>query len=205
MKTGIKKQKVKFIVTDEYREWIALIKDRIKNSQIKASIKVNRELLELYWHIGEDIVNRQKHSKWGEGLLRQMSIDLKNTFPDMAGFSETNLKTMRLWYRFYAEAVNGQQVVDELRCDDIFRLITTIPWGHNQRIIFKCKDVREAVFYAQYTLENNWSRDVLEHQIESGLYERKGRAITNFKDKLPTKASDLAIQTLKDPYSFDFL
>lgn len=80
---------------------------------------------------------------------------------------------MRLWYRFYAEAVNGLQVVDELRSDDIFRLITTIPWGHNQRIIFKCKDVREAVFYVQYTLENNWSRDVLEHQIESGLYERK--------------------------------
>ena len=115
--------------------------------------------------------------------MRQMSIDLKKTFPDMTGFSETNLKTMRLWYRFYAEAVNGQQVVDELRSDDIFRLITTIPWGHNQRIIFKCNDVREAVFYAQYTLENNWSRDVLEHQIESGLYERKGRAITNFKDK----------------------
>ncbi len=107
MKAGIKKQEVKFIVTDEYREWIALIKDRIRNSQIKASIKVNRELLELYWHIGEDIVNRQKHSKWGEGLLRQMSIDLKKTFPDMAGFSETNLKIMRLWYRFYAEAVNG--------------------------------------------------------------------------------------------------
>ena len=85
------------------------------------------------------------------------------------------------------------------------RLITTIPWGHNQRIIFKCKDVREAVFYAQYTLGNNWSRDVLEHQIESGLYERKGKAITNFKDKLPANASDLAIQTLKDPYSFDFL
>ena len=74
---------------------IALIKDKIKNSQIKASIKVNRELLELYWHIGSDIVNRQKHSKWGEGLLRQMSIDLKKTFPDMSGFSETNLKTMR--------------------------------------------------------------------------------------------------------------
>lgn len=90
MKAGIKKQEVEFIVTDEYREWIALIKDRIKNSQIKASIKVNRTLLELYWHIGEDIVNRQKHSKWGEGLLRQMSIDLKKTFPDMSGFSENN-------------------------------------------------------------------------------------------------------------------
>ena len=96
MKAGIKKQEVEFIVTDEYREWIALIKDRIKNSQIKASIKVNRELLELYWHIDEDIVNRQKHSKWGDGLLRQMSIDLKKSFPDMTGFSETNLKTMRL-------------------------------------------------------------------------------------------------------------
>lgn len=88
----------------------------------------------------------KKHSKWGEGLLRQMSIDLKKTFSDMAGFSKMNLKTIRLWYRFYAEAVNGQQVVDKLRSDDIFQLITTIPWGHNQRIIFKCKDVREAVF-----------------------------------------------------------
>ena len=205
MKAGVKKQETGFIVTDEYKEWIALIKDRIKNSQIKASVKVNRELLELYWHIGADIVNRQKHSKWGEGLLRQMSKDLKKSFPDMSGFSETNLKTMRLWYRFYKDIVNGQQVVDEFRAEDIFRLITTIPWGHNQRIIFKCKDVREAVFYAQYTLENNWSRDVLEHQIESRLYERKGKAITNFKDKLPAAASDLAIQTLKDPYSFDFL
>ncbi len=80
MKAGVKKQETGFIVTDEYKEWIALIKDRIKNSQIKASVKVNRELLELYWHIGADIVNRQKHSKWGEGLLRQMSKDLKRVF-----------------------------------------------------------------------------------------------------------------------------
>ncbi len=201
----MEKQEVGFIVTDEYREWIAAIKDKIKNSQIKASIKVNRELLELYWHIGADIVNRQKYSKWGEGLLRQMSMDLKKTFPDMSGFSETNLKTMRLWYRFYAGAVNGQQVVDEFAPENIMQLITSIPWGHNQRIIFKCKDVREAIFYAQHVLENNWSRDVLEHQIESGLYERRGKAITNFKDKLPAASSDLAIQTLKDPYSFDFL
>ncbi len=201
----MKKQEAGFIVTDEYTKWIALIKDRIKSSQIKASIKVNRELLELYWHIGADIANRQKHSKWGEGLLRQMSIDLKKTFPDMSGFSETNLKTMRLWYHFYEEAVIGQQAVDEFNPDDLFRLITGIPWGHNQRIIFKCKNIHEAVFYAQHTLEHNWSRNVLEHQIESGLYERKGKAITNFKDKLPAAASDLAIQTLKDPYSFDFL
>ncbi len=112
-----------------------MIKDEIRNSQIKASIKVNRELLKLYWHIGTDIVNQQKHSKWREGLFRQMSIDLKKSFPDMSGFSETNLKAMRLWYRIYAEVVNGQQVVDEFRSDDIFQLITTIPWGHNQRSI----------------------------------------------------------------------
>lgn len=205
MEENMEKQEVGFVVNDEYREWIASIKDKIKSSQIKASMKVNKELLELYWHIGKDIVNQQRYSKWGDGLLRQMSVDLKKTFPDMSGFSETNLKTMRLWYRFYADAVNGQQVVDELSPDDIFRLITAIPWGHNQRIIFKCKDLREAVFYVQYTIENNWSRDVLEHQIESSLYERRGKAITNFKDKLPAAASDLAIQTLKDPYSFDFL
>lgn len=201
----MEKQEVGFVVNDEYKEWIASIKDKIKSSQIKASMKVNKELLELYWHIGEDIVNQQRYSKWGDGLLRQMGVDLKKTFPDMSGFSETNLKTMRLWYHFYADAVNGQQVVDELRSDDIFRLITAIPWGHNQRIIFKCKDLREAIFYVQYTIENNWSRNVLEHQIESSLYERRGKAITNFKDKLPAAASDLAIQTLKDPYSFDFL
>lgn len=96
----MEKQEVGFVVNDEYREWIASIKDKIKSSQIKASMKVNKELLELYWHIGEDIVNQQRYSKWGDGLLRQMSVDLKKTFPDMSGFSETNLKTMRLWYRF---------------------------------------------------------------------------------------------------------
>lgn len=199
------KQEMVFVVTDEYKAWITAIKDKIRKSQIKASIKVNREMLELYWNIGADIVERQKNAKWGDGLLKQMSDDLKKSFPEMSGFSETNLKTMRLWYRFYADAINGQQVVDELSANDIVNLITAIPWGHNQRIIFKCEDVREAVFYAQNTLEYNWSRDVLVHQIESKLYARKGKAITNFKDKLPEATSDLAIQTLKDPYSFDFL
>lgn len=201
----MEKQEVAFVVTDEYKAWITAIKDKIRKSQIKASIKVNRELLELYWNIGADIVERQKSTKWGDGLLKQMSADLKKSFPEMSGFSETNLKTMRLWYRFYADVINGQQVVDELNAKDIINLITAIPWGHNQRIIFKCEDVREAIFYVQHTLEHNWSRDVLVHQIESKLYARKGKAITNFKDKLPEATSDLAIQTLKDPYSFDFL
>ena len=109
---------------------------------------------------------------------------------------------------FYYLAITRQKEASDTSLYQIStgaRLITTIPWGHNQHIIFKCKDMREAVFYAQYTLENSWSRDVLKHQIESGLYERKRKAITNFKDKLPANASDLAIQTLKDPYSFDFL
>ena len=94
----------------------------------------------------------QRKGKWGRPASHGKRLFVHDdSFPDMAGFSETNFKTMRLWYRFYTKAVNGQQIVDELRSDDIFLLITTIPWGHNQRIIFKCKDVREAVFYAQYT------------------------------------------------------
>ncbi|WP_049728279.1 PDDEXK nuclease domain-containing protein [Dorea sp. D27] len=201
----MKRKEIGFVVTNEYKEWLTAIKEKIRSSQIKASVKVNRELLGLYWHIGADIVERQKNARWGDGLLKQMSADLKKAFPDMTGFSETNLKTMRLWYRFYADVINGQQVVDEMTSEEIIKLITSIPWGHNQRLIFKCGNVREAIFYAQHTLENNWSRDVLVHQIEGKLYERKGKAITNFKEKLPSPSSDLAIQSLKNPYSFDFL
>ena len=110
----LKKQELKFVVSDEYRDWINTIKDKIRTSQIKASIKVNREMLELYWNIGADIVDLQENSKWGEGLIKQMSLDLRKAFPDAKGFSETNLKTIRIWYRFYSDVIKGLQVVDEI-------------------------------------------------------------------------------------------
>lgn len=132
-----------------------------------------------------------------------MSKDLKKSFPGMKGFSLQNLKSIRYWYRFYNENINGLQLVSQI--STVEKMVKSIPWGHNQRIMYKCKDINEAIFYVQKTMDNNWSRSVLEHQIDSRLYERQGKAITNFQIKLPEPQSDLAEQTLKDPYNFDFL
>ena len=194
---------VGFVVDDEYKAWIENIKDRIKHSQIKASVKVNYELLDLYWDIGRDIVDKQKNAKWGESFLTTMSNDLQKTFPNMSGFSVQNLKSIRYWYKFYTFNENGLQPVSQMEL--IEKLVKGIPWGHNQRIMYKCKNITEALFYVQKTMDNGWSRTVLEHQIDSGLYDRQGKAISNFQLKLPEPQSDLAEQTLKNPYNFDFL
>jgi len=192
-----------FNVTVEYREWIKNVKKRIKQSQIKASVKVNYELMDLYWDLGKDIVNKQENTKWGDGFLAAMSKDLKRAFPGMTGFSVQNLKGICYWYKFYSGFEIGLQSVSQL--NEAERMIKSIPWGHNQRIMYKCKNINEALFYVQKTMDNNWSRNLLEHQIDSHLYERQGKAISNFQTKLPDPQSDLALQTLKDPYNFDFL
>lgn len=197
------KGEVGFVVSDDYKIWIEDLKNRIKQSQIKASVKVNYELLSLYWNLGKDIVRKQKDSKWGDSFLATLSKDLQKAFPGVSGFSLQNLKNIRYWYKFYNENVNGLQAVSHL--ENLENMVKAIPWGHNQRIMYKCKDVNEALFYVQKTMDNNWSRNVLEHQIDIGLYERQGKAITNFQLKLPAVQSDLAEQTLKDPYNFDFL
>lgn len=183
------------IKTDDYRAFIQDVKLRIQTAQIKAAVAVNEELLHLYWDLAERIVIKQQESAWGDGFLGQMSRDLQDDFPDMKGFSLRNLKYMRQWYQFWsaAEAAIGQQ------------LVAQIPWGHNLVIISKAQDRDEALFYVQKTIENNWSRSVLTHHIELGLYQREGKAITNFHATLPAPQSDLALQTLKDPYTFDFL
>lgn len=196
-------REVGFVVTDEYKAWIEDIKRRIKQSQIKASVKVNYEMLDLYWDLGRDIVAKQKTSKWGDAFLATMSKDLQRTFPDMSGFSVQNLKSIRYWYKFYTTEENGLQLVSQI--DMVEKMVKSIPWGHNQRIAYKCKNIPEALFYVQKTMDNGWSRNVLEHQIDSGLYDRQGKAITNFQVKLPEPQSDLAEQTLKNPYNFDFL
>lgn len=196
-------REVGFIVDDEYKSWIEDIKNRIKHSQIKASVKVNYEMLDLYWDIGRDIVAKQKNAKWGEAFLATMSKDLRKTFPNMSGFSVQNLKSIRYWYKFYNSDENGLQAVSQMEL--IEKIIKSIPWGHNQRIMYKCKNISEALFYAQKTMDNGWSRTVLEYQIDIGLYDRQGKAITNFQLKLPEPQSDLAEQTLKNPYNFDFL
>ena len=197
------KNEVGFIVTEDYMEWIEDIKKRIKSSQIKASVKVNDVVLDLYWNIGKDIVEKQAASNWVDGFLSTMIKDLKKAFPNMSGFSVQNLKSIRYWYKFYNSNENGLQVASQMEL--IEKMVKSIPWGHNQRIMYKCKNTHEAMFYIQKTLDNGWSRTVLEHQIDSGLYERQGKAVNNFQLKLPEPQSDLAEQTLKDPYNFDFL
>lgn len=182
-------------IEPSYITFLSEIKGKIQTAQIKASIKVNEELLRLYWELAVMIVAKQKESSWGDNLVEQVSSDLKAEFPNMKGFSVTNIKYMRNWYLFW-NSENRPQVVDE---------IFQIPWGHNREIISKIKHPEEALFYVQKTVENSWSRAVLVHQLESDLYHREGRAISNFEKKLPTAHSDLAKVILKDPYCFDFL
>ena len=189
------------INTTDYNDWLQSLKGRIQQSQIKAAIQVNSELLSLYWQMGKDIVEKQAQAKWGDGFLQTLSADLSKMFPTMKGFSYRNLKSMRQWYLFYNQQnIIGKQVVSQLEVS-----LFSVPWGHHLMIMQRCKDIQEAIFYVYKTIENHWSRSVLEHQMGLNLYERQGKAITNFQQQLPIATSDLAQELTKDPYVFDFL
>ena len=183
--------------TNEYKKWIEELKSEIQKSQIKAAISVNQTLLDLYWRIGKSISEKINQGNWGTSVVENASKDLRNHFPNQQGFSRSNLFSMRKWYEFYAKS--------GLDIEKVQQLVGQIPWGHNVLIITKTDNIKEAIFYINKTIENNWSRAVLEHQIDLDFYNRSGRAITNFNNTLPTPHSELAIETLKDPYKFDFL
>jgi predicted nuclease of restriction endonuclease-like (RecB) superfamily len=206
---------------DEYKKWLTDLKGRIRQSQIKAAITVNTALIEFYWDLGKMIA--EKEAVWGSKLIEQVAKDLKQEFPDMQGLSRRNLFNAKKFYQFYNSTqlvqqpvgLIRQQVADELQVPDnkqdrssfelVQQVVALIPWGHNILIFTKSKELKEALFYVQKTKENNWSRDTLALQIKSDLYARQGKAITNFTNTLPEPNSDLAQQTLKDPYVFDFL
>lgn len=187
---------IKLAVSPDYKDFLIDLKTRIRSAQIKAAHAVNRELIQLYWEIGKSIIERQKSAKWGSGFLEQLAKDLRSELPGMEGFSETNLRRM---YRFadrYPDFLISPQAVAEL------------PWGQISLLIDMIKAEVERDWYAAQTLEHGWSRSILSMQIKSGLYERQGRLelkTTNFRDKLPPFQSDMAEQSLKDPYVFDFL
>ena len=179
---------------NDYIEWINDIKSKIRTAQIKAALSANSELIRLYWDIGKDIFEKQELKGWGNSIVDSLSKDLKSEFPNMKGFSRRNLFYMKKFYNFYKNDFEKVQ-----------QFVAQIPWGHNILIMSKSNNIDEAIFYLNETLENNWSRDVLDMQIKNNLYERKGKAITNFSRSLPQPNSDLANQSLKDPYLFDFL
>ena len=178
---------------DSYRSLLAEIKQKIQQAQVRAMVTVNQQLLLLYWELGKEILARQEEGQWGDKVLTQLSADLKKAFPDMKGFSVRNLKYMRTFAREYPGFEIGQAPLAQ------------ISWYHNITLITKCQERGQRLWYAQKALEYGWSRNVMVHQIEAGLYERQGGALTNFATTLPKPDSDLAQQTLKDPYIFDFL
>ena len=195
------------IIPSEYKEWLNEIKQKFQSSQIKASIQVNSTLLEFYWNLGNEIVEKQKNSTWGSGFLERLSKDLLEAFPDVKGFSVTNISYIRRWVLFYTQDILATTCGEKeiIKSPQVVAELFLIPWGHNRVIISKCKTIEEALYYVQNTIKNGISRNVLIHQIETNLYSRDGKAITNFEATLPALQSDLAKEITKDPYNFDFL
>lgn len=183
--------------TEQYKHWVTELKTEIQNTQIKAAISVNQQLLGLYWKIGGSIAEKMHHESWGASVVESLAKDLQQHFPTQKGFSRTNLFSMRKWYEFYS--------CSDVDTEFVQQLVGQIPWGHNILIVTKSKDIDEALFYINKTIENNWSRSVLSHQVDLDLYHRTGKAVTNFAQTLPKPQSELATETLKDPYKFDFL
>lgn len=216
----------------DYIQWIYEIKQRFRSSQIKASVKVNSEQLLFNWRLGRDLVIRKVEEKWGKGVVEQVSLDLQAEFPDVKGFSTSNLWYMKKWYQFYASALDEpklQQLVGETMQSDSFKLqqigmlmneeklqqsvgeltfpvsFSYVPWGHHILIITKCKTIEEALFYIKKTIAESLSRNALDDYIRADLYHVSGAAVTNFSDKLPVVQGKLAQELLKGNYDLGFV
>ena len=201
-------------VDKEYLNWISDIAQRFKQSQIKAATKVNVEMLRFYWSLGKDIFEKDVSNKYGSGFYKRISSDLQSELPDIKSFSVTNLHYMRWFYELYPNAENlpqlgveSEEVTNLPQAGVNFEsLIFSIPWGHNKLIIDKCKgNTDKALFFVKETLNHTWSRAVLMNFLDTDLYDRQGKAVTNFKKLLPPVQSDLAQEMTRDPYNFDFL
>ena len=189
-------------IDPDYQEWIQELGKRFRQSQIKAAVKVNSELLRFYWSLGEDIVKKQVENKYGAGILKKLSRDLREAIPNVAGFSQRNLYYIKRFYLVYNQAFEKVQQVVAKSSSDIF----SVPWGHHCIILDKAGDNPEkALFFVHKTIENGWSRSMLLNFIDTDLYERSGKAVHNFDTALPAADSDLVKDLLKDPYNFDFL
>ena len=228
------------ILDQDYTKWIAELSSRYRRSQIKAAVKVNSEMLQYYWELGKDIVEKKAENKWGSGFMKNLSRDLRELNPDATCFSETNIMYMKKFYLLYQSYViispqvvdylgkkqinssdkallekniNNPQVVDcfenfhftQQVVEQIRRDLFNVPWGHHRYIIDKFFNVPDkALFFVHQTVQNGWSRNVLLNFIDTDLYERQGKALTNFKNTLPDETSDLAQELTKDPYNFAF-
>ena len=199
-----------FMSDGNYVKWLTDLKCRIRITQLKAAVKVNEELLKLYWSLGEDIRNKQKQYKWGGSFMDRLSLDLRSEFPKTEGFSRANLYHIKRWFAFYSSHSDffyqaGRKIATvENATIPMPEILLRIPWRHHTVIVSKCKTIQEAMFYLNQVIDGNLSRNELEHIIEAHLYEQKGKALNNFEATLPEPQKALANEMLKDPYKLDF-
>ncbi len=181
------------MLPSDYEAFLQSIKTRVQQAQFQALVAVNKELILLYWHIGRSILDQQKEQGWGAKVIDHLAKDLHHAFPQMKGFSPRNLKYMRAFAQAYPDLSFVQTVSAQ------------ITWSHNIVLLDKVKESEERVWYTQQVIAQGWSVRVLETQVGTRLYQRQGKAITNFQSALPALRSDLANDVLKDPYIFDFI
>lgn len=210
----------------EYRSWVKELKQRYLSARLKASVDANRTLLEYYWSVGRDIEDKQYANTYGSKFYETLSHDMRSEMSGEKGFSEGNIRYMYRFYQLYNQLIvnlpqsaedfsqtNLLQGVDDSDianlpqlAERLYNEVCSIPWDHQRRIIDKCKgDAKKALFFVRKVIENSWGRDVLLNFLGTDLYERQAKALTNFSKTLPAPQSDLAQQTTKDPYVFNFL
>ena len=219
------------IADQEYVQWLSDVKKRFRESQARATVKVNSEMLEFYWSIGRDLVTLRAESRWGAGVVKQFALDMRETFPNSTGFSYSNVKYMKQWYSFYNERIRkshqlggqfeeyeksqrpvglleedenekSQRLIGFLEMPEFF---SHIPWGQHIDIVSRCRTLDEALFYAHQVADFGLSRPALNEKIDTQLYQAQGAAISNFDNTLPAEQIQLTQQLFKDPYHFEFL
>lgn len=208
-----KKNKTITILDKDYARWVQELSKRYRRNQIKAAVKVNEQMLHFYWTLGKDIVEMHIEERWGEKVINNLSIDLQNEIPNATGFSRRNIYYCKQYYLLYYQLIETVPQVDAQSEGIIVPQVEaqlkaqlfSVPWGHHKYIIDKCSgNPQKALFYVYQTIENGWSRAMLLNFLTTDLYERDGKALTNFKRTLPEETSDLAQEITKDPYNFAF-
>lgn len=178
----------------EFINWINALKKKVHSARQKVAFSINSQVLELYWEIGKDVDDKLKKSNWGSNIIEKIALELTSEFPDMKGFSRRNIYAIRQWYLFYSQ-----------KYEFVPHVVAQLPWGHNRLIINKIKNIEVAEFYCENCLKHAWDRDTLEAKIKSNLFNSIGKSANNFESTLSEQQSKLAVETLKDPYNFDFI
>lgn len=199
------KDKNKITHSDDYKSFLCLIKSQIKTSQTKAILKVNQEMIILYFNIGKIISEKQQLLGWGAKVIDNLSADIKSEFPNLGGFSSRNIKLMVQFYKEYCDTQIVQPAVAQNKLENMPSLVAQTPWTHNIILMQKIKDIDLRYWYMNKILENGWSKNILSLMIDSEIHKREGKLTSNFKELLPSNDSDLVQQSFKDPYLFDFL